>query len=195
VLQHLDDRKYAVEFDKRAAQQQGVSGPSGYSGLEALLQYVMDITTATNIYDANSHLLSVSAFQGGACSNYADAQDVKTNPGLKDCIVALGPNAPGINFPDPSAGTAPTTGRSARQTRAQRARAQARARRQRAAHAQAVRTRPAPGSAPTAAPPATAAGSPTSAGSPSAAPASSSGSAGTPSQAAVGRVLDYLLGP
>jgi virulence factor Mce-like protein len=113
VLEHLDSRGNAVEMDARAARMQGVTGPSGFSGLEALLQYVMNITTATNIYDQNVHLLNVAVFQGGKCAQYTDAATRKADPSLEQCAVGLGPNQPGINFVDSTSGVAPDTGPSA----------------------------------------------------------------------------------
>src|SRR5205823_13620377 len=74
TLEHLDDRANTIEYDKRAAVQQGVKEPSGYSGLEALLQYVFDQATSTNVYDQASHVLTVQAFHEDACVNYRDAE-------------------------------------------------------------------------------------------------------------------------
>ena len=45
VLQHLDDRKYAIEHDKRSP------GGKGYTGLEAILQYVFDQSVSLNVFD------------------------------------------------------------------------------------------------------------------------------------------------
>src|SRR3954451_14058665 len=104
VLEHLDDRKNAIEYDARAATQQGVAAPSGYSGLEALLQYVFDQATSTNVYDQASHVLTVQAFHDD-CANYRDAQTMKQDPStmatlLKECQAKLGPNSPGVETPD-----------------------------------------------------------------------------------------------
>jgi hypothetical protein len=108
VLEHLDDRKQAVEYDKRAAQQQGVPEPSGYSGLEALLQYVFDQATSTNIYDQSTHVLAVMADEGGPCRTYKDVVTVKNDAALKaQCQAKTGPNAPGVDTPDLTEGDAP----------------------------------------------------------------------------------------
>ena len=111
ILEHLDDRNNAIEYDKRAAQQQGVSGPSGYSGLEALLQYVFDQATSTNVYDQASHVLTVQAFNESNCVPYRDGQSLDNDPNkkaiLQECQAKLGPNAPGVDTPDPSANDAP----------------------------------------------------------------------------------------
>jgi virulence factor Mce-like protein len=110
ILEHLDDRKNAIEYDARAATQQGVAAPSGYSGLEALLQYVFDQATSTNVYDQASHVLTVQAFHDD-CANYRDAQTLNQDPNkaalLKECQAKLGPNAPGVDTPDPAANDAP----------------------------------------------------------------------------------------
>jgi ABC-type transporter Mla subunit MlaD len=105
VLEHLDDRKYAAEYDKRANQQQGVSGNTGYSGLEALLQYVLDQATSTNLYDGSTHILNVQAVDSPQCAPYHDSTTVKGDTqDRKDlraqCMASLGPTAPGILGPD-----------------------------------------------------------------------------------------------
>src|SRR5439155_26553233 len=113
VLEHLDDRANTIEYDKRAAVQQGVKEPSGYSGLEGLLQYVFDQATSTNVYDQASHVLTVQAFHESECVNYTDAD--KLNAGdpavkaqmLKQCQAKLGPNTPGVETFDPSVNDAP----------------------------------------------------------------------------------------
>jgi hypothetical protein len=111
VLEHLNDRDHSVEEDPRSP------GGKGYTGLEALLQYVYDQALSTNVFDSNSHFLSVAPFRDN-CSDYADAKRAK-DPANANCIAALGPNQPGINFTDPTDdGTA--------ETRATRRRARAR---------------------------------------------------------------------
>jgi virulence factor Mce-like protein len=96
ILEHLDDREWAVEADPRSP------GGKGYTGLEALLAYVYDQTLSTNVYDSNVHYLKVSPFTG-QCAAYADIQRIKDTPGLEEeCGARVGPNAIGINFPDPT---------------------------------------------------------------------------------------------
>jgi hypothetical protein len=92
VLQHLDDRKYSVENDPRSP------GGKGYTGLEALLQYVYDQTLSTNVFDQNNHILKLALIAGGNCSKYADVARAKKY--ADECGADLGPNQPGINFPD-----------------------------------------------------------------------------------------------
>jgi len=112
VLEHLDDRGNAIEYDKRAAEQQGVPEPSGYNGLEALLQYVLDQATSTNIYDQSTHILAVQADEGGECRTYRDADSVKGNEPdkvalRKQCQAKTGPNTPGVETVDISADDVP----------------------------------------------------------------------------------------
>jgi hypothetical protein len=94
LLQHLDDRKYAVEKDPRSP------GGQGYTGLEALLQYVYDQTTSTSIFDQNNHILKIGAFVG-PCADYATEDTLKKHPELEQqCASRLGPVQPGLNYPD-----------------------------------------------------------------------------------------------
>ena len=131
ILEHLDDRKNTVEYDKRAAEQQGVKGPSGYSGLEALLQYVLDQATSTNIYDQSTHILAVMADEGGPCRTYKDYVTVRDNKALKDqCQAKTGPNCAGRRHAGRLGGDAPPRQSSTRRPR-RRPAATSRARRRR----------------------------------------------------------------
>jgi virulence factor Mce-like protein len=134
VLAHLDDRSHAVEKDPRSP------GGQGYTGLEALLNYVFYQATSTTLYDSNNHLLNIELFASTTCSPYPDpkavaiaAKNRATDP-LAKCIAWLGPSQPGITTPDPTANT----------------QAAARARRQAAAAP--VAAAPAPAAAPQQAP-------------------------------------------
>jgi virulence factor Mce-like protein len=94
VLGHLDDRKYAAEKDPRSP------GGQGYTGLEALLQYVYDQTTSTSIFDQNNHILKIGAFVG-PCADYASEETLRKDPNLEtQCGSRLGPTQPGLNYPD-----------------------------------------------------------------------------------------------
>jgi virulence factor Mce-like protein len=94
VLEHLDDRKHAVEKDPRSP------GGQGYSGLEALLQYVYDQTTSTAIFDQSNHILKIGAFVG-PCAPYASEETLRKDPGLeRQCGSRLGPTQPGLNYVD-----------------------------------------------------------------------------------------------
>ncbi|MCW2957207.1 MAG: hypothetical protein JWP18_10, partial [Solirubrobacterales bacterium] len=102
ILEHLDDPAHAVEDDPRAARATGRKAPTGYTGLEALLTYAYDQTLSTNVYDANEHILKIGVIpQSSACAAYAGKkryEEVK-----EECDTHLGPNQPGLNFPDPTA--------------------------------------------------------------------------------------------
>ncbi len=106
VLEHLDDRKFAIEKDPRSP------GGQGYTGLEALLQYVYDQTMSTATYTATAHQLKVAAFVD-KCAEYADNKRLKDENLEGDCGSRLGPVQPGINYPDPT-GTAPARAAQAR---------------------------------------------------------------------------------
>jgi phospholipid/cholesterol/gamma-HCH transport system substrate-binding protein len=101
ILAHLNDRKFAVEKDPRSP------GGQGYTGFEAILQYLFDQTQAINIYDANTHILKVDLF-ASKCSNYQNLQTLKEqmqkDPSFySDCAAILGPKQPGITQADPTA--------------------------------------------------------------------------------------------
>ena len=101
VLEHLNDRKNAVEKDPRSP------GGEGYTGFEAVLQWVFDQSQAINIYDKNGYILKVNLFHS-KCSNYQNPQSLKAemakDPSFyKDCAAILGPNQPSITSPDPTA--------------------------------------------------------------------------------------------
>jgi hypothetical protein len=94
VLEHLDDRKHAVEKDPRSP------GGQGYTGLEALLQYVYDQTTSTAIFDQSNHILKIGAFVG-PCAPYASEETLRKDPSLeRQCGSRLGPTQPGLNYTD-----------------------------------------------------------------------------------------------
>jgi ABC-type transporter Mla subunit MlaD len=100
VLKDLGDRKRAVEKDPRSP------GGQGYTGFEALLQYVYDQAMAINAYDANGYMLKVDLF-ASECSDYQNLQSLKeklkTDPGFyARCAAILGPHQPGITQRDPS---------------------------------------------------------------------------------------------
>jgi len=101
VFEHLNDRKHAVEKDPRSP------GGQGYTGFEAVLQWLFDQSQAINIYDKNGYMLKVNLFHS-KCSDYQNLQSLKEemakDPAFyKDCAAILGPNQPGITQPDPTA--------------------------------------------------------------------------------------------
>jgi virulence factor Mce-like protein len=83
ILRDLDDPKRAVENDPRATAQtkrNGYSGGKGYTGLQALLQYVFNQSLAVNSFDSNGqHLLRVNAFVDPVCGPYTDTKLLKQN--------------------------------------------------------------------------------------------------------------------
>ncbi|MGI8579054.1 MAG: MlaD family protein [Solirubrobacteraceae bacterium] len=101
ILRDLDNPNRAVERDSRADAQTGRKN-TGYTGLEALLQYTFNQPVAINSFDGNGqHLLRVNAFTDNVCSPYTDtkalAADFKTKPAqTKRCLSFLGPNQPGF---------------------------------------------------------------------------------------------------
>ncbi|TMK38973.1 MAG: MCE family protein [Actinobacteria bacterium] len=210
VLEHLDNRAYAVEKDPKSP------GGMGYNGLEALLNYVFYQSTSINTFDGVEHLLNTSAFASQECDPLQDAAAVKANPQLAhDCGDYLGPVQPGINAPDPTnPGASPTAVRAQRQ-------AQQRSAAQPAGQRQAQNAPAAPGGVPLApTPPAAPAPGPglslpklskllpgtslkppgtpslpTDVPVPPALKGSVGSGASVPSPSDERRVLDYLLGP
>jgi virulence factor Mce-like protein len=101
VLHDLDDRSRAVEKDPRSP------GGQGYTGLEALLQYVFNQTLAINTFGPFGHQLAVDGFIDPRCTPYATPGTIATNlktfgPSYRNCYSWLGPNQPGVNETDPS---------------------------------------------------------------------------------------------
>ena len=91
VLEHLNDRKNAVEKDPRSP------GGKGYTGFEAVLQWVFDQSQAINIYDKNGYMLKVNLFHS-KCSDYQNPESLKEemakDPSFyKDCAAILGPTS------------------------------------------------------------------------------------------------------
>ena len=100
VLRDLDDRKRAVEKDKRSP------GGQGYTGFEAFLSYVFDQMMAINIFDENGYILKVN-LSASECSEYQNADSIKRkekeSPGfIGRCLASLGPNQPGVTTADPT---------------------------------------------------------------------------------------------
>jgi phospholipid/cholesterol/gamma-HCH transport system substrate-binding protein len=102
VLHDLDDRSRAVEPDPRSP------GGKGYTGLEALLQYVFIQPLAINTFGPFGHLLAVDAFASGTCGPYATPATIAATikqQGLaaaRQCYSMLGPDQPGVTTTDPS---------------------------------------------------------------------------------------------
>jgi virulence factor Mce-like protein len=106
-LVDLDDPNRAVEPDTRAARDTGRPAPTGYTGLEGLLNYTYYQTLAVNQFDQIGHMLHfiLEEFQAGPCGQYnpgpavpAAGGGTTTNPAAVDrCVSWIGPNQPGIN--------------------------------------------------------------------------------------------------
>ncbi len=101
VLPDLDTQSRAVEPNSRSP------GGKGYSGLEALLQFVFNLAGATSYYGQYGHELAVDAFVSDMCSPYASPQSVANSlseygSSYRSCYSWLGPNQPGVNETDPS---------------------------------------------------------------------------------------------
>ncbi len=97
----LDDRSRAVEPDPRSP------GGKGFTGLEALLQYVFNQTLAINTFGPFGHQLAVDGFVNPMCSPYATPGTVAMNlrtwgPSYRKCYSWTGPSQPGVNETDPS---------------------------------------------------------------------------------------------
>ena len=107
VLRDLDNRARATEPNPDSP------GGKGYSGLEAMLQYVFNQTLDLDYYGQWGHMEAIDAFVNSTCGGYATKQTIannlasyrdgqsKVNPDT--CFSWLGKNQPGVNETDPSA--------------------------------------------------------------------------------------------
>jgi len=115
-LVDLDDPSRAVEADTRAAQSTGRPAPTGYTGLEGLINYVYYQALAINQFDQIGHLLHFIPFEFevGPCGHFnalaevpsASATAPEGEPGYaattsaadkNRCVSWVGPTQPGIN--------------------------------------------------------------------------------------------------
>ncbi len=97
VLGHLDNRDNAVEDDPRSP------GGQGYTGLEAVLRYLVYQTLVANSFDAEMHIVNAAFFES-RCLFYTDLDALKADPTLeRECASRLGPNQAGITVADPTA--------------------------------------------------------------------------------------------
>ena len=120
-LRDIDDPHRAVQVDTRAARDTGRKNPTGYTGMEGLLNYVYYQPGAINQYDKVGHMLHFSIFQVGAgpCANFNAGEYDPDGPGpgapqpgvpnldgsaattditqANGCVAWLGGNQPGIN--------------------------------------------------------------------------------------------------
>jgi virulence factor Mce-like protein len=116
--------KRAVDVDARAAKTcnnkskpcyaTGRKAPTGFTGMEGLLNYAYYQAGALNSFDSIGHLLHFTLYdvQSGPCGNFSTGRDATTGvPGVPKkggglttnfkntaaCVSWLGPNQPGIN--------------------------------------------------------------------------------------------------
>jgi virulence factor Mce-like protein len=107
VLHDLNDRSRATERDPRSP------GGAGFTGLEALLQYVFNQVLNLTYFGTYGHVQAVDTFVSQSCGPVATpgtiANSLRTfGPSYRSCYSWLGPNQPGVNSPDPSSpGTCP----------------------------------------------------------------------------------------
>jgi phospholipid/cholesterol/gamma-HCH transport system substrate-binding protein len=106
LLQTIDDRKRAVEPDRRAAasgppagdKTHTTSGRAGFTGMEAIWNYFYWQTLSTNALDDVGHVLRLTALVS-ECTPY----EVKpSEEKVKRCNQFLGPTQPGVTTPDPT---------------------------------------------------------------------------------------------
>jgi ABC-type transporter Mla subunit MlaD len=118
-LETMDSRGYAIETDPRAKatappapDKTAIASSGGFTGYEAILDFLYWQTLSINILDSTSHMvrlgLQISEGPQG-CSAYSN-QRPDHDPSFmalwNKCNSSLGPSQPGINEPDPTANTA-----------------------------------------------------------------------------------------
>jgi ABC-type transporter Mla subunit MlaD len=108
-LQTMDDRSRSIENDPGA----GVTAPpapdktaykegQGFTGMEAVWNYVYWQTLGINVFDDVSHLLRIILIQN-QCAPYSSNP---TEQQRRECGPNIGPYAPGVTHPDPTDGPA-----------------------------------------------------------------------------------------
>jgi virulence factor Mce-like protein len=91
VLEDVNDRGRAVEPNRLSP-----GNGAGFTGLEALLQYLFTQSQALNIYDSKSYILKIGILIN-ECSQYTNAQSARDHPDrTRRCNQWLGPNQTGI---------------------------------------------------------------------------------------------------
>lgn len=122
-LQTIDDRERYWEVDPRAAETDppapdptAAAENKGFTGMEAILNYVYWQTLAVNQFDEVGHLLRIVAFES-ECGAYNTGEGIRFDEAEKDpevqhlferCNSWTGPYQPGITAPDPSPGAGST---------------------------------------------------------------------------------------
>jgi ABC-type transporter Mla subunit MlaD len=123
-LESMDARNRAIETDPRAKaaappapDKTAIAGTGGFTGMEAIFDYLFWQTLSINMFDSTSHMVRLGLQVSADCSNYENRRpgnDPALQAKFKKCNSWLGPDQPGITTPDPTANTA-----AARQLRAQ----------------------------------------------------------------------------
>jgi hypothetical protein len=118
LLRDLGDPRRSVETDQRAARScanrtlpcwsTGRKAPTGFSGLESLLNYTRYQAGALNQFDELGHILQFNVFSGatGPCDEFNARPDVPARGGGRTteilaadpCVGWLGPNQPDVSF-------------------------------------------------------------------------------------------------
>jgi phospholipid/cholesterol/gamma-HCH transport system substrate-binding protein len=114
-LESLDARNRAIETDPRAKatappapDKTAIAGTGGFTGMEAIFDYVFWQTLSINIFDSTSHMVRLGLQVSQDCSNYENRRpgnDPTLQAKFKKCNSWLGPDQPGITSPDPTANT------------------------------------------------------------------------------------------
>jgi virulence factor Mce-like protein len=109
LLQALDDRSRSTEPDPLAAEtappapdKTAYREGQGFTGMEALWNYIYYQALGTNAFDDVSHLLRIAAIQS-PCAPY---NPKPTEKQIENCASWLGPRQPGVNAEDPTEGPA-----------------------------------------------------------------------------------------
>ena len=111
-LQTIDDRRRAVEPDRRAAatgppagdKTHTTSGRAGFTGMEAIWDYFYWQALSSNALDDIGHVLRLNIVVN-ECTSY----QVKPSKALLEaCNQFLGPIQPGVTTPDPTEGSGTT---------------------------------------------------------------------------------------
>jgi virulence factor Mce-like protein len=109
LLQSIDDRSRSIEEDPLARQtappppdKTAYQDGQGFTGMEALWNYLYYQALGTNAFDEISHALRIVAIQS-PCAPY---NPNPTEKQIENCAAWYGPNQPGVNQPDPTEGPA-----------------------------------------------------------------------------------------
>jgi ABC-type transporter Mla subunit MlaD len=117
-LESMDTRSRAIETDPRAKatappapDKTAIAGTGGFTGMEAIFDYLFWQTLSINLLDDTSHMvrLGLQLSEGSdGCSAYENRRpgnDPALQAKFKKCNSWLGPDQPGITTPDPTANT------------------------------------------------------------------------------------------